>query len=145
MWCGWSRRTGRKRRMSPSIRMLPSKWSSTALDWQATDHRAFAARGKGVCDLAGCSGSRVWQAESPVGRPASFEPVTHPDGSYEVMFDAEAATLLFVDREHELCGYRRRFRAIRWLTCRSLRRRRMRERSWTIKVRRWPAVSSRSM
>ncbi len=49
--------------------------------------------------------ARAWQAESPVGRPAAFEPVTHRDGSYEVMFDAEAATLLFVDREHGLSGY----------------------------------------
>ncbi len=49
--------------------------------------------------------ARAWQAESPVGRPAAFEPVTHPDGSFEVMFDAEAATLLFVDREHGLSGY----------------------------------------
>ncbi len=49
--------------------------------------------------------ARAWQSESPVGRPAAFEPVTHPDGSFEVMFDAEAATLLFVDREHELSGY----------------------------------------
>jgi hypothetical protein len=49
--------------------------------------------------------ARAWQADSPLGRPAAFEPVIRPDGSFEVMFDAEAATLLFVDREHQLFGY----------------------------------------
>jgi hypothetical protein len=51
--------------------------------------------------------ARAWATPSPLMRlvPPSFEPVAHPDGTFQMAFDAESAVLLFLDPDRERCGY----------------------------------------
>ena len=51
---------------------------------------------------------RAW-APRPAGPiPPDFAPVVHPDGSFEVAFDAESAALFFLDRPHQRSGFAER-------------------------------------
>ena len=51
--------------------------------------------------------ARAWGPPDPLLRfPAlAFEPVVHPNGTFEVAFDAESASLFFVDRDQQRSGF----------------------------------------
>ena len=50
--------------------------------------------------------ARAWGAPpSSHQLPPAFEPVVHPNGSFEVAFDAESASLFFVDRDQQRSGF----------------------------------------
>ena len=51
--------------------------------------------------------ARAWRPPDPLLRfPAlAFEPVVHPDGTFEVAFDAQSASLFFVDRDQRRSGF----------------------------------------
>ena len=48
--------------------------------------------------------------------PLTFEPVVHPDGTFDVTFDAEAVSLFFYDRSQRRSGYAERLNAPPLLT-----------------------------
>jgi hypothetical protein len=56
--------------------------------------------------------ARAWATRSRVSGllPPAFEPVVHPDGTFEVAFDAESASLFFVDRDRQRSGFVERVR-----------------------------------
>jgi RNA polymerase sigma factor (sigma-70 family) len=56
------------------------------------------------------SGSLVARAWTPRDQllPLVFEPVIHPDGTFEVALDAESATLFFIDNIQKLSGFAER-------------------------------------
>ena len=43
--------------------------------------------------------------------PPTLKPIVNPDGTFEVAFDAEAATLLFLDGERRLAGFAEKLKA----------------------------------
>jgi RNA polymerase sigma factor (sigma-70 family) len=49
----------------------------------------------------------AWRPPDPLRRfpPLAFEPVVHPNGSFEVAFDAESASLFFIDRDQQRSGF----------------------------------------
>jgi RNA polymerase sigma factor (sigma-70 family) len=51
--------------------------------------------------------ARAWRTPHPLLRfpTLAFEPVVHPNGSFEVAFDAESASLFFVDRDQQRSGF----------------------------------------
>ena len=51
--------------------------------------------------------ARAWRPPDPLLRfpPLAFEPVVHPNGSFEVAFDAESASLFFIDRDQQRSGF----------------------------------------
>ncbi len=53
--------------------------------------------------------ARAWTPQVPL-MPLAFEPVVHPDGTFDVAFDAETVTLLFIDRERQRSGLAERVR-----------------------------------
>ena len=48
--------------------------------------------------------ARAWTPQSPQ-MPLVFEPVVRPDGTFDVAFDAETVTLLFIDQERRRSGF----------------------------------------
>ncbi len=47
--------------------------------------------------------SRAWTPQQGIA-PLAFEPVVHPDGTFEVPFDAETVSLFFLDRDRHRSG-----------------------------------------
>ena len=47
--------------------------------------------------------ARAWTPQQGIG-PLTFEPVVHPDGTFEVPFDAETVSLFFLDRDRHRSG-----------------------------------------
>ena len=50
--------------------------------------------------------ARAWTPQSPA-MPLQFEPKVHPDGTFQVAFDAESLSLFFIDREKQRSGFAR--------------------------------------
>jgi RNA polymerase sigma factor (sigma-70 family) len=52
----------------------------------------------------------AWAPTSDGSVPHTFEPLVHADGTFEVTFDAESISILFVDRDQEKSGFIERIR-----------------------------------
>ena len=48
------------------------------------------------------------RAQRPPQIPLTFEPVVHPDGTFELKFDAESVSLFFIDRDQQRSGFTER-------------------------------------
>jgi RNA polymerase sigma factor (sigma-70 family) len=51
--------------------------------------------------------ARAWTPQEP-RIPLTFEPAVHPDGTFDITFDAETVSLFFVDRDQQRSGYAER-------------------------------------
>jgi hypothetical protein len=51
---------------------------------------------------------RAWAPELSRGSLLVLEPVVHPNGTFQVAFDAESASLFFIDRDQERSGFAER-------------------------------------
>jgi hypothetical protein len=51
--------------------------------------------------------ARAWTPQEP-RMPLTFEPVVHPDGTFDITFDAETVSMFFVDRDQQRSGYAER-------------------------------------
>jgi hypothetical protein len=52
--------------------------------------------------------ARAWGPKTSDLFPPAFQPVVQNNGSFEVAFDAESASLLVIDRDHRLSGFAQR-------------------------------------
>ena len=52
--------------------------------------------------------ARAWAPQSSHLIPLAFEPVVHPNGTFEVAFDAESVSLFFIDRDQQRSGFAER-------------------------------------
>ena len=78
------------------------------LEWRATNYRPIDVRRRALYAFSDTRGPRLGAAATIRHIPLAFEPVVHPNGSFEVAFDAESVSLFFIDRDQQRSGFAER-------------------------------------